>query len=113
LKTAVAFTEKNPAARETKGINSAFAFNLVTASAGCHFFEVFASDFFSEIYHFGRGNEQPMVESVEIAAFPAGLTFAGFILMCRNLLIEPFINGFHPPDYFLIAFHFSTTAGCF
>jgi hypothetical protein len=113
LKTAVALTTENPAAGKTKIINCAFIACLITAFAGCHLFQIIDPDFIPKINHFGRGNEKPMAERLEIAAFPTGLAFACRFLMRRNLLIKPFIYFFHPPDYFLIAFHFSTTAGYF
>jgi hypothetical protein len=105
LKTDIPLAAKNPAARETIIISRAFILDLITASAGCHLFQVFAPDFLCEKKHFRRGNEQPMAKCLEIAAFPASIAYACFRPMSRNLLIEPLIYGFHSLDYFLIYFH--------
>jgi hypothetical protein len=59
--------------------------DIVWASAGFHWADIFFAYLFGQVYQFRGCDKKTMVESVEITALTADIAFAGFLRICYPL----------------------------
>lgn len=94
LKISIAFAREDPATGKAVFIDGAFAVDIIWTPPGRHSSESLAAKLRRKIRQLRRRNEQTMIESLEIAAFPTSLALPPNPVCLPNPRIEPSINLF-------------------